>query len=196
MNRQERFLLIPALAVLIFLSTNSHAQSSSPVLQELKDSATLTEALEWLNQAITTYAAVGVYKKEGGKIVSSMSFFKGFKLDHANECTLYLKNEGVYKETQKAYLYKATIPIADLDDSTGRVSFYTSTHADLDKLYGTWRVSFSTKDNRTTASIYAKDSPQGTYSGSVVSFLFEDKETAKIFEKDLRRIIKMCQGRK
>jgi hypothetical protein len=123
-------------------------------------------------------------------------FFKGFKLDHANEGTLYLKNEGVYKETQKAYLCEATIPIADLDDSSGRVSFYTSTHADLDKLYGTWRVSFSTKDNRTTASIHANDDPQGNYSGSVVSFLFEDKKTAKVFEKGLRKTIKMCQGRK
>jgi hypothetical protein len=74
-NREERFLLTPALAVLIFLSTSSYAQSGSPASQELKASATLTEALNWLNQAITTYAAVGVYKKEDGKIVSGMSFF-------------------------------------------------------------------------------------------------------------------------
>jgi len=196
MSKQRGFQLIPALAVLIFLFTNIQAQSSSPALQELRGNPTLTEALDWVNQAITTYAAVGVYRKEGDKIVSGMSLFKGFKLDHASGCTLYLKNEGIYKETQKTYIYEATIPIADLADSSSRVSFYTSTHPDLDKLYGTWRVSFSTKDNRTTARIYAKDSPQGDFSGSVVEFLFEDKETARVFEKGLRKATKMCQSRK
>ena len=196
MKWQKRFLLIPAFVVLVFLSTNSQAQSSAPVLHELKTNTTLTEALDWLNQAITTYAAVGVYRNEDGKIISGMSFFKGFKLDQANGCTLHLRNEGVYKETQKSYLCEAIIPIAELDDSSGKVSFYTSTHSDLDKLYGTWRVSFSTKDNQTTASIYAKDSPQGHYSGSIVSFLFEDKETAKVFEKGLLKTIKICESRK
>jgi hypothetical protein len=145
---------------------------------------------------ISTYAAVGVSGKRAGRTADSMTLPKGFALDHMDGCTLYLKNEGVYKETQESYRNEVTIPLGDLDAATGRVMYYTSTMAEIDKRDGTWRVVFTTKGEKPTARVYTNAGSFGEFFGSNVIFMFQDKKAAMVFEKGVRQVISLCAQQK
>lgn len=192
MRLMKQITLTTALIICLLFPMSMESQNTSAPLQKLDAQVTAQEALNWAIQTISTYASVGVYRQKDGRINAGFAFFKGFKLDHADGCTLYLRNEGTYKANQKPYSCNVTIPIADLNPSSGKLFRYTSGKPDIDNLYGTWRVNFSTKDERSTARIYTKDAQPIDFSGTVVSFEFEDKVVAKVFEESFKRVIRTC----
>lgn len=193
MKMLNRIILFIALAICSLSPVNAQSPSTSVPLPKLDKRATLSDSLQWTLDAIYTYASVGVYGQKDGYFKPGFAFHKGFKLDHADGCILYLKNEGIFESNQNPYLCEVTIPVADLDSSSGTLHPFHTGKPDLDKLYGTWRLDFKTKDQKATARMYMKESPLGDFRGSVVSFTFVDKAVAKTFDEGFKQVIRMCQ---
>src|SRR5262249_14840975 len=140
MKALKRFILITALTTNSLSPISAQSPSTSAPLPKLDIHASLQDSLHWTIETISTYASVGVYGRQGGYFKPGFAFYKGFKLDHSDGCTLYLKNEGIFESNHKPYLCEVTVPIADLDPSGGNLHQFLTGRPEVDKQYGTWRL--------------------------------------------------------
>src|SRR5215207_6003978 len=163
------------LTTAVILTCNIQAQSHAVPVQKLKDSATLSEALDWLTETISGYAAIAVENEK----TEGLAIFKGFKVTRIENCTLTLKNEGTYTQTGGAYSYEATLPIAALDSSSSKVFQHVTDYPNINKAYGTWLVKFSTTNRREILRMCCKGPSLEPVTGHFVTFKLHEKEDAR-----------------
>jgi len=179
--------LILLLTAGVILTCNVQAQSQALPLQELKDPATLTDALDWLTETIAGYAAIGVENEK----TEGLAIFKGFRLTQSDNCTLTLRNVGTFTQTGVAYSYEAILPIAALDSSSSKTFQYVTKHDNINKGYGTWLVRLSTQNKQEVLTMCCQGSE--VVKGHLLTFKFQEKEEAKKFERGLKQTIKLCK---